>query len=240
MGRKASSKNYFTKETEQYIIEYNKCTDPQEKSKIFSEHLYYPFYKLAENIIHTFKYYHTDVDQLEDLKLDVLTMLIEEDKLAKFDPSKGCKAFSYFGTIIKRWLIYYCKVNYSKQLKQLPMTHYQDLHGEYREVETAPTLNLSGFVDSWVADVYTRLDDLFPKELDRKIADAVLTVFRTRQDLQVLKKKVLYVYIREITGCETVLLTKVIARLKEDFYEKYSRLQDQNLIFDESELTQYL
>ena len=120
------------------------------------------------------------------------------------------------------------------------MTHYQDLHGEYREVETAPTLNLSGFVDSWVADVYTRLDDLFPKELDRKIADAVLTVFRTRQDLQVLKKKVLYVYIREITGCETVLLTKVIARLKEDFYEKYSRLQDQNLIFDESELTQYL
>lgn len=240
MGRKASSKNYFTKETEHYIVEYNNCTDLQEKSKIFSEHLYYPFYKLAENIIHTFKYYHTDVDQIEDLKLDIITMLVEENKLSKFDPTKGCKAFSYFGTIIKRWLIYYCKINYNKQLKQLPMTYYQDLHGEYTEIETTPTLSLSGFIDSWVADTYNRLYEMFPKELDRKIADAILTIFRTRRDLQVLKKKVLYVYIREITGCETVLLTKVLSRLKEDFYEKYTKLREQNLIFDESELVQYL
>lgn len=241
MAKKAaSSKVYFTSETEQYILKYNNSTDPQEKSKIFSEHLYYPFYKLAENIIHTFKYYHTDTDQIEDLKLDIITMLIEENKLSKFDPTRGCKAFSYFGTVIKRWLIYYCKTNYNKQLHQLSMDYYQDSHGEFKDIETAATLSLSGFIDGWIADVYGKLDEMFPKELDRKVADAVLTVFKTRQDLQVLKKKVLYVYVREITGCETVTLTRVIAKLKENFYEKLKELQEQGLMFDESDSVHYL
>ena len=243
MARKAasnSSRVYFTDETEHYIVEYNNCTDAQEKSKIFTEHLYYPFYKLSENIIHTFKFYHTDVDRIEDLKLDIITMLIEENKLSKFDPSKGFKAFSYFGTIIKRWLIQYCNNNYKRQLRQLPMTSYQDVHGECKNIEVSPTLSLSGFIDSWVADVYTKLDDLFPKEMDRKVADAILTVFKTRQDLQVLKKRVLYVYVREITGCETVLLTKVICKLKDDFYRKYQNMQERGLIFDESDIIQYL
>ena len=79
MGRKRSensSRNYFTKETEDYIVQYNSESDPEKKSKIFREHLYYPFYKLAENIINTFKFYHTDTETIEDLKLDVISMVV--------------------------------------------------------------------------------------------------------------------------------------------------------------------
>ena len=34
-----SSRNYFTKETEEWVVKYNNTTDPKEKDKIFQEHL---------------------------------------------------------------------------------------------------------------------------------------------------------------------------------------------------------
>src|SRR5574344_1208684 len=45
--KKSSKKNYFTKETEAYIVKYNQSTDSVEREKIFTEHIYYPFYKLV-------------------------------------------------------------------------------------------------------------------------------------------------------------------------------------------------
>ena len=38
-------------------------------------------------------------------------MLLEE-KIMKFDSTHGAKAYSYFGTIVKRWLINYNNKNY--------------------------------------------------------------------------------------------------------------------------------
>ena len=51
MARKRSKANYFTKETEEYIVKFNTSTDQDYRSKIFTDHIYFPFYKLAENII---------------------------------------------------------------------------------------------------------------------------------------------------------------------------------------------
>ena len=238
MARKpkpTSSRNYFTRETEDYIVKYNQTQDPVERNRIFTEHLYYPFYKLAENIIHTFKFYKTDVDRIEDLKLDVITMLVQGQKLEKFDPARGTKAFSYFGTIIKRWLIAYCDANYTRELRQIPLdNNYDEAWGEVKEVETSATVSLSRFLDEWVASVYQDLETLFPKESDQQIADAILTVFRTRQNLNILKKKALYLYVREITGCETPYLTKVVRKLRDNFYQKYQTYLDTGLVLDES------
>ena len=117
MARKKAKANYFTTETEQYIVKYNTSTDSEYRNSIFTEHIYLPFYKLAENIIHTFKFYYTDVEKIEDLKHEIVSVLLEE-KIMKFDPTNGAKAYSYFGTIVKRWLINYNNKNY-KKLKQI-------------------------------------------------------------------------------------------------------------------------
>lgn len=228
---KSTGKNYFTKETEKYIVEYNNCIDPEKKQRIFTEHIYFPFYKLAECIIHTFKFYNTDVDQLEDLKCDIVRMLYE-DKISKFDPTKGTKAYSYFGTIVKRWLIAYNAKNYSlkKRTVTLDTVSFQDLPEDNFDLEVSPTLSLSGFIDIWVADMYAHLTDLFPDSSERKVADAILTLFRTRQDLEVFNKKALYVYLKEITGCETVYVTRVVLKLKEFFYKKLTCFQEQGMI----------
>jgi len=108
------SRRYFTKETEAAIVKYNNSSDSDERSKIYERHIHWPFYKLTENIIHTFKFYHTEVENLEDLQHEIMTFLL--DKIHLFDPAKGAKAYSYFGTIVKRWLIVYNQKNYKKKL----------------------------------------------------------------------------------------------------------------------------
>lgn len=229
MARKRSKANYFTKETEEYIVKFNESTDQTYRQKIFTEHIYFPFYKLAENIIHTFKFYYTDVDKIEDLKHEIVSVLYEE-KIMKFDPTNGAKAYSYFGTIVKRWLINYNNKNY-KKLKQI---------GSWDDVEDGymPNVNenddigitLAQFMDKWITETYEILEEIFKKESELHIADAVLTIFRTRNDLEIFKKKALYIYIREITDCDTPSLTRVITKLKLDFQEKYQKLYDEGLI----------
>ena len=231
MPRKKSKANYFTKETEDYIVKYNTSTDDEYRAKIFTDHIYLPFYKLSENIIHTFKFYYTDVERIEDLKHELVSILLE-DKIMKFDPTNGAKAYSYFGTIVKRWLINYNNKNY-KRLKQIGS--FSDMEESYdsniRDKDgEAAGITLAQFLDKWVESMYEQLEEMFPKPADTKIADAVLTIFKTRNDLDIFKKKALYIYIREMTDCETPALTKVINVLKEDFKEKYQKLYDQGLI----------
>jgi len=229
MARKKAKANYFTTETEQYIVKYNTSTDSEYRNKIFTEHIYLPFYKLAENIIHTFKFYYTDVEKIEDLKHEIVSVLLEE-KIMKFDPTNGAKAYSYFGTIVKRWLINYNNKNY-KKLKQIGS--WDDVADGYvpeqKDLNTVG-ITLAQFIDRWVEACYDELEELFKKEHERRIADAVLTLFKTRNDLEIFKKKALYIYIREMTDCDTPNLTRVITKLKLNFKDKYQKLYDEGLI----------
>lgn len=221
---KKPSSNYFTKDTEEAIILYNSLIDPKERAKIFTEKIYYPFYKLAENIIHTFKFYYMDVEEVEDLKLEIVSMLLQE-KIQKFKPEVGAKAYSYFGTIVKRWLISYNSANYRrlKRMKGLDKLENHTVDEVDMEINTASSVTLSEFLDKWIVETYSSLGEMFQKEAELEVADAVLTIFKTRQDFFIYKKKMLYIYIREITGCDTPYVTRVVARLKEDFYKKYEQ-----------------
>lgn len=233
MARKKSQANYFTKETEDYIVLYNNSDDIEYKNRIFTDHIYFPFYKLAENIIHTFKFYYTDVDQIEDLKHEIVSVLLEE-KISKFNPALGAKAYSYFGTIVKRWLINYNNKNY-KKLKQIgTLNDMEETLEDEIDLETPSNKSLSKFLDEWVEEMYDELEEHFDKEIDIKVADAILTIFKTRQDIDIFKKKALYIYIREMTDCDTPILTKVINTLKANWYKKYQRYYDLGLLSNNS------
>ena len=118
------SKNYFTQDTEDAIVAYNLCDDPEERSKIYHDRIHYAFFKLTQNIIHTFKFYYTEVENIEDLQHKITTFLLT--KMHLFDPSKGAKAYSYFGTIVKRWLILYNEKNYKKRVAAVPIARSEE------------------------------------------------------------------------------------------------------------------
>ena len=91
-------------------------------------------------------------------------------------------------------------------------------------------MSLKEVFNIYIERTYEKLDTLFPKEQDRQIADAVLTLFEKRYDLEIFKKKALYIYIREMTGTETPYLTKVINVLKDEFYDLYNGLYEKGFI----------
>jgi len=270
-----SKKKYFTQETEDAIIEYNNTVDSFEKSKIYERKIHYPFFKLTENIIHTFKFYHTEEEDLENLQHELMIFLLSkihlydhkkniEDKFKKtiikefkeqynlnfeeyvgnvnrvnqkqindfinsLNISNECKeklfkinppkAYSYFGTIVKRWLILYNQKNYKKKIVTSPI---DELDQDELFVENIPSKeNLYFFIEKFVKYCSDNIYVLFPDVNDAKIADAILELFRKRNHLTIFNKKALYIYIREIIDVKTSRITKISKILSKLFKKSY-------------------
>ena len=77
-GRKPSKKQYFTADVDAAIQEYLASSNQDERNEIYRTRIAYAFYKLAENLIHTFKFYYTEVETLEDLKHEVCCFFLEK------------------------------------------------------------------------------------------------------------------------------------------------------------------
>ena len=213
---------YFTEDTENAIIEYLSLTDQSQRNRLYSDRIQYAFYKLAENIIHTFKFYYTDSDTIEELKHEVVTFLLE--KLHLYKQEKG-KAYSYFGTIAKRYLIVYNEKNYKKLQEYTELDEVNDeSHISYEDVNNiSPNLEYNDFIDQYVRYVDSHLFELFPKKQDHKTTDAILELFRKRESLEIFNKKALYIYIREITDAATPQITKVTKKLNDLRIRLYNR-----------------
>lgn len=215
---------YFTQETEDAIVLYNKTEDSELRSRIYREKIHYAFFKLTENIIHTFKFYYTEVDNIEDLQHEVITFLLS--KIHLYNQDKGAKAYSYFGTIAKRYLILSNQKNYKKRLEYYPVdTLEEDENFSYNIDDFSHQNNedkLSLFIDVYVDYCSKNIYSLFPKEQDAQIADAILELFRKREHLDVFNKKALYIYIREmVIDVKTPKITKTADQLYDIFKKGY-------------------
>ena len=220
--RKKKSKNqYFTQATEDAIVRYNNSTDPEERSEIYRKEIHYAFFKLTENIIHTFKFYYTEVDNIEHLQHEVITFLL--DKIHLFDQTKGAKAFSYFGTIAKRYLIIQNTKNYKKRVDKAPVEElHHDLKYSY-DIDYDPMEkdHLSDFMDEYIQYCTENIYKLFPKEKDAMVADAILELFRKREVMDIFNKKALYLYIREMVDVKTPHITRIANQLGDIFKKQF-------------------
>jgi hypothetical protein len=211
MPRKRKSKVYFTLDTEKAIILYNTTKDPAVRNKIYKEGIQYPFEKLAENILNTFKFSYFDVPKI-DVQMEVVSTLIE--KIHMFKEGRG-KAFSYFSIVAKNHLILKNNGNYKRFKKTA-------LLSEMPESWNPP----NDFNETQLGDEYVEfkhlmlkfwdknLTRIFSKKRDIQIADAVLELFRRSQYIENFNKKHLYLLIREMTDCKTHYITKVVNEMK--------------------------
>ena len=220
--RKKKTKNqYFTQATEDAIVRYNNSIDPEERSRIYQNDIHYAFFKLTENIIHTFKFYYTEVNEIEHLQHEVITFLLS--KIHLFDQSRGAKAFSYFGTIAKRYLIIENTKNYKKRVDKAPVEelHHNDKFSYDLDYNPTEKDDLSDFLDLYITYCTDNIYSLFPKEKDAKVADAILEVFRKREGLNIFNKKAIYLYVREIVEVKTPHITRVADQLSHIFKDNY-------------------
>lgn len=277
--RKAKSKNYFTKDTENAIMLYNSTSCSHERSKIYEKEIHYPFFKLTQNIIHTFKFYHTEVENLEHLQHEIEVFLLE--KMQLFHPVKSAdnkirkicikefqeeysgsfidympkneikcttqdiqsfvntlnvseecykklikitpaKAFSYFGTIVKRWCILYNEKNYKKKISTVPVGELEKDDNHSHNNESNSDERLSHFIDEFTDYISDNIFELYPKNIDAQIADSILELFRKRDHIDVFNKKALYIYIHEmLPDVKTPKITKIANNLYGIFKKHY-------------------
>ena len=102
MPRKRTQKIYFGEEQEQAVVRYLESESESEKNKIFNEYLKEPLIIMVESIIRRYKLYRKDFD-FNEVHTDTMSFLIT--KISKFDHTKNTKAYSYFGTICKNYLM---------------------------------------------------------------------------------------------------------------------------------------
>lgn len=234
MTVEAKNKNYFTHDTELAIIKYNITEDLGERNKIYREEIHHPLFKLTQNLIHTFKFYYTEETNLEDLQHEVITFLLT--KLDKFNPEKGAKAYSYFGTIAKRYLIASNQKNYKKRMELLSLDslNIEQEDGEYVYGDTLDTSeitpetiltqeseDITEFLDAYIEHCTENIYSIFPNSDDAKIADAILNLFRRREKISIFNKKALYIYIREQVDIKTPKITRIANELRDIFNREY-------------------
>lgn len=218
MGRKRKSKRYFTSITEIAINAYNNCDDQRLKNKIYNRFIHYPFDKLAENVIHTYKTYYFDVPY-EDVKMNVVAFLNE--KIHKFKGENG-RAFSYFTVIARNYLFNENNANYARMKARDGVDVIDTNRNVVNEVyDKQQNEDLKDFMDYYVRYMDYNVFVLFQKDRDRKIADSLTELFRTRDNLYSYNKKALYILIRERTGVQTQYITKVVGKMKTIYGELY-------------------
>lgn len=154
-GRKRKNEMYFGPNEEEAVIRFLESDSEAERNLIFNEWLKGPLDKMIESIIRRYKLYRKG-ETFEELHSDTVSFLMT--KVHKFETGRGKKAYSYFGTISKNYILGLL-IKDEKYMKQT--ASYEDMSSNLEEREDlAYVIDNDGFV----------MDD-FIKKLSNGIKD---------------------------------------------------------------------
>jgi len=227
-AKRKKSNVYFTKITEYAISAYNRTdSNPALREKIYRRFIYPAFMKLAENLINKVKPTYID-STFVDLQTDLVTYLTE--RLNKFNPNAG-KAYSYYTRTSFNYLIAENQKAYSKlksDALELDVDEQRNIITEIHNDEMRETLHY--FMDAYIDHCYDNLNYIFTNPADIHVADSILHIFESRENIEDFNKKALYIFIRERTGLETTNITRVIKVLKQIYEEKFLEYERTNFV----------
>ncbi len=157
-GRKRTNEMYFGPEEEEAVIRFLESTDESERNIIFNEWLKAPLDKMIESIIRRYKLYRKG-ETFEELHSDTVSFLMT--KVHRFEAGRGKKAYSYFGTISKNYILGLL-IKDEKYLRQT--SSYEDMANEFEEREDLTyVIDNDGFV---MDDFIVKLIEGIKEEMD--------------------------------------------------------------------------
>jgi hypothetical protein len=207
--KKPSTENYFDIREENAVRMFLTASTFDEKNKIYNEYLRYPLDKMISSIIRRYKLYRKDMDFIE-IHTDTHSFLMT--KIDKFSPSKEKKAYSYFGTICKNYLMGQILKDQKEMNRKVS---YEDISGDlenraemvyYLDVEPEVEVNIIPILKSYIKDVLEE-NDLNENEIKLGIAlidvlDNYETIFPAT-DNNKFNKNVILLSLREMTNLST-------------------------------------
>ena len=175
------------------------------------------FSQMVDKIVFTYRF--TNLPDIEDLREECKGWLITI--LAKFDPNKGSKAFSYFSVVTKNWFIHKVKKNKKRLEREVSFDAVDydlerdllDKAESYQDKKVREELmkNLRLEMQTWEVD--------FTKPAEKKVYDAVMILFDSAEDIEIFNKKAIYLYLREITGMNTKQVVTQLNKMRKRYRE---------------------
>jgi hypothetical protein len=220
MPRKRTQKVYFGEDQEQAVIRYLESESEDEKNKIFNEYLREPLIIMVESIIRRYKLYRKGME-FEEIHTDTMSFLIT--KINKFDHTKNYKAYSYFGTICKNYLMGAIQKDSKEQNRSVSyddissdiedradLSYVIDEHKiEYRDIIIKLTISLENIMEN---EVLT--------DNERKLGYALLEIFNHFDkifqigDGNKFNKNLILLSLREMTSMSTKEIRISLKRFK--------------------------
>lgn len=205
--------DYYNSVQEEAIVKFLTAETGVEKEKIYNEFLMEPINVMIEFIITRYRL-HRKFYNFKDLHTDALGFLAT--KFAKFDPQKGTKSYSYFGTICKNYLYNEMMKDYKRTVTFTPFneTDNELLSRDdlvYR-IDDIP-VDLNGFIMELNKTITEELKNENLSENELKIGQALtqilgdwLTLFNDNtngKNSTKFNKNLILLYIRNLTGLNT-------------------------------------
>jgi hypothetical protein len=231
-GRKTKKENYFDIREENAVREYLLCDSSEEKNKIYNSFLRSPLDKMISSIIRRYKLYRKDMN-FEEIHTDTHSFLMT--KVDKFKPSKEKKAYSYFGTICKNYLMGQIikdqketnrKVSYediSSSIEQRPDMSYR-IDEEVVEMEFV--------INNYVNELREFLEDEELTDNEKKLGIALVDLFENYDEIffgsdnNKFNKNIILLSLREMTNMNTKEIRTSIKKFKKLYLFTQSKLKN--------------
>ena len=231
-GRKAVKENYFDVREEAAVRKFLIAETSYEKNKIYNQFLKLPLDKMISSIIRRYKLYRKDMN-FEEIHTDTHSFLMT--KVDKFKPDKNKKAYSYFGTICKNYLMGQIIKDQKETNRKIS---YEDISSSLEErpdmsyridddiIETDYVIN------KYLEELKDYIESEQLNDNEKKLGYALIDLFDNYEsifsgtDNNKFNKNVILLSLREMTNLSTKEIRSSIKRFKKLYLVIQSKIKN--------------
>lgn len=227
---KNNLKLYFNSGTQEAIVQFQSEKAKKEKDKLYVNSILPAFEKLVENLINIHKFTGMH-DTYDELKNDCVNFLFET--IHKFDAGRGTNAFSYFNVVAKNWLIIRTKQKTQRTKKSVSLddptsltTHEAHIIDEFNIIPSQDLLSDTAFSMENTVGLLYEIRTKVKSENELTCINAIITIFENIDEIDLLNKSAVLLYMRELSGLSPKQLTTAMQSIKRHY--KKSKTDSRN------------
>jgi hypothetical protein len=212
---------YFNANTQAAIVAYQTTVEKKERDRLYVKEILPAYEKLVENLINIHKFTSLH-DSYDDLKNDCVNFLFET--IGKFDGNRGTNAFSYFNVVAKNWLIIRTKQKAQRIKRSVSLDDPDALNAnEHKIIEDHCTIPAQDVVmenNNIARGIVKLLFEIRSKtktENELACVNSIITIFENIDDIDLLNKSAILLYMRELSGLSPKQLTTTMQSIKKQY-----------------------
>ena len=224
-------KLYFNSDTQRAIVEFQGSEIGKDRDKLYVKEIMPAFEKLVENLINIHKFAGL-YDSYDDLKNDCVNFLFET--IGKFDASRGTNAFSYFNVVAKNWLIIRTKQKSQKTKKNISLddptmlsSHEKSIVEEHATLPSQDILLEGLNSGEAITTVLYEIREKARTENELTCINSIITIFENVDDIDLLNKNAILLYMRELSGLSPKQLTTTMQAIKKHYKKIKAEQKDE-------------